>query len=192
MRPQNLSYFGLFGKLLLLGGILFANMSLLMWLFGQFQLTGWLLPAGLIGNVHAESASPAPDKAAPPRIAPARHPAPKAYAPQPASLAAASGEQLVLLHFDKSAITLTQEQQASLAQALQAQNVAPGRRVRILSGPVPLENNILTSQTEKLRAQAVAREVFPYTRAVEIKLGQPTLQSGAIAVEFPPPAPQGS
>jgi len=88
--------------------------------------------------------------------------------------------------------SISPAEQASLAQALQAQNVAPGRRVRILSGPVPLENNILTSQTEKLRAQAVAREVFPYTRAVEIKLGQPTLQSGAIAVEFPPPAPQGS
>jgi hypothetical protein len=183
MKYKNFSYFSLLIKLFLFGGVLVVNMSLAMWLFGQYRITGEFLPKNLIGNVQAEA--PPSTMPPPPRALSSEVGFSQAVRPRTGKPAdAVSGR--VVLHFEKNAVELSAEQQDRLALALREGKLAAGSRIRILSGPVPLESNILTSQTEKLRAQAVARLIFPYTRAVEIKLRQPALDSGAVAVEFLP------
>jgi len=58
-------------------------------------------------------------------------------------------------------------------------------QVSILSGPAPAENNTLLPQIAKLRAQTIARLIYPYTQQITMRY-HPELSEGAAIVEFVP------
>ncbi len=188
-RTMRMHYYQVVTKILLLGGILLFNMSLFMWLANHFWWKDDGLPETLISNAKAEATRSGGNRT------PSLNPKPANMNPTSVARAKArllnsspggSGKGQVVLRFDESTIHLSPAERSRLMAVLEHLNIGANHRIRVLTGPVPTESNILTAQTEKLRAQNVVRVIFPYTRHVRVKLHQPSVESGAVAIEFLP------
>ncbi|MEN8218601.1 MAG: hypothetical protein ABFS56_19980 [Pseudomonadota bacterium] len=91
--------------------------------------------------------------------------------------------QLLALQFDSTHIHLNESESAKLEIMLKRLHVSPFHSVKIFSGKVPDENNIPFPQTAKLRAQNVARVIYPFTQTVKMHY-RPSLPEGKTVVEF--------
>lgn len=72
-----------------------------------------------------------------------------------------------------------------LEEALTRLAVNHDYNVKILSGTEPVENNALSPQSLKLRSQAVARIIYPYTQNIKMQY-RPSLKMSTMIVEFSP------
>ncbi|MEN9848994.1 MAG: hypothetical protein RL368_1734, partial [Pseudomonadota bacterium] len=68
-------------------------------------------------------------------------------------------------------------------EALTRLSVNPEYTVQILSGTEPVENNALSPQSLKLRSQAVARIIYPYTQNIKMQY-RPAVKVSTMIVEF--------
>jgi hypothetical protein len=109
---------------------------------------------------------------------------PSAYSPklaEPKQLR--KPNQRLVLQFDSTEIHLNESESAKLENMLKRLHVSPFHSVKIFSGTVPDENNIPFPQTAKLRAQNVARVIYPFTQTVKMHY-RPSLAEGKAIVEF--------
>jgi hypothetical protein len=72
-----------------------------------------------------------------------------------------------------------------LEEALTRLSVNHDYNVKILSGTEPVENNALSPQSLKLRSQAVARIIYPYTQNIKMQY-RSSLKMSTMIVEFSP------
>ncbi|MCP4697033.1 MAG: hypothetical protein GY862_09305 [Gammaproteobacteria bacterium] len=93
----------------------------------------------------------------------------------------------VFFYFKSTHIRLAEEERKRLEQALWKFKVTQTTQVNIILGPVPSEKNILLPQIAKLRAQATARIIFPYTQNVAIMLCRAKVSPGVMIIEISRP-----
>jgi hypothetical protein len=118
---------------------------------------------------------------------------PSATPQYPASLQLASStekkpQQQITLHFQAKGIQLDHQERDRLEKLLQEFKMNSSYRVQILAGPMRSENNanenaISSLQTIKLRAQSIARVIYPYTQNIKM-LYRPSLDERTMVVEF--------
>lgn len=89
----------------------------------------------------------------------------------------------IVLHFTGIETQLDALKIQRLKNFLTTNNVLPAHHIQIFSGPVPTKNNTLSSQSAKLRAQAVARQIYTYTPLVKMYY-QPQLPEGKVVIEM--------
>jgi len=87
------------------------------------------------------------------------------------------------LQFQSIHIHLNKTYRLKLENKLQHLDISPEHAVQIFFGPAPYENNISSPQTAKLRAQTVARIIYPYTQTVKMYY-RPSIEEGTVIVEF--------
>lgn len=159
--------------------LLLFNMALLTWSINQL-LGEPPIKKTLISNVQAEAPPMPVSKSIPKAITqrPIRqklHTAPKLDQGEPI-------ERLVL-RFKSIHIHLDKVERARLEKILRRFSITHSHSVQIFSGAAHSKNNILSPQTAKLRAQNVARIIYPYTQQVKMHY-QPSMEEGQVVVEF--------
>jgi hypothetical protein len=87
------------------------------------------------------------------------------------------------LQFQSIHIHLKKTDRVKLENKLRHLDISPEHAVQIFFGPAPYENNISSPQTAKLRAQTVARFIYPYTQTVKMYY-RPSIEEGMVIVEF--------
>jgi len=87
------------------------------------------------------------------------------------------------LVFAEKSTQLKVEEQSRLKDLLQDLNVDASYTVKIFTGPALGENNMTSPHIAKLRAQTVARFIYPHTQNVVIYY-RPTMEIGYVAAEF--------
>lgn len=93
-------------------------------------------------------------------------------------------EQQIVLRFKDDGTQLSKAEQERLEKVVQQLNINASHSVRITSGPAPAENNIAVPQTAKLRAQNVARILFPYTQLVTMQYQPSKMEVDTVMVDF--------
>jgi hypothetical protein len=93
------------------------------------------------------------------------------------------GDQKIVLNFQSVAIRLEDVEESRLETLLNTLNINGAYTVRISSGPAPSEDKTDVSKTSKLRAQAVARVIYPYTQKITM-FYLPDLAVGTVVVEI--------
>jgi len=157
--------------------LLLFNMALLTWCINQL-LGEPPIKKTLISNVQAEA--PPMSKSIPKVITqrPIRkklHTAPNLHQGEPI-------ERLVL-RFKSIHIHLDKAERTRLEKILRRFSITSSHSVQIFSGAAHSKNNILSPQTAKLRAQNVARIIYPYTQIVKMHY-RPSMEVGKVVVEF--------
>jgi hypothetical protein len=89
----------------------------------------------------------------------------------------------VILKFKSLHTHLDDSDRERLEEALTRLSVNPEYTVQILSGTEPVENNALSPQSLKLRSQAVARIIYPYTQNIKMQY-RPAVKVSTMIVEF--------
>lgn len=209
--------FRLFIRVVVLTALMLINTSLFMWFMRHFELSDTSLQKVMIGVVHADAESAAaelikhlPVKQETSHVSSktkenmskaerfsraahqnAVHAKPAVETPVQTELAI-EGKNWSVLRFDEAAVNLSKTEQQRFQSLLSNLNLRQGSTVNIMTGQQPPTNKMLTVQIEKLRAQAVARLIFPYTQNVKIKLYHPSVVTGTVAVEFIPVSVQNN
>jgi hypothetical protein len=101
---------------------------------------------------------------------------------QPSSHKSKPNQRLVL-QFKSTHNRLNGAERAKLESMLQSLEVGPFHSAEIFSGTAPYENSLPYPQTAKLRAQNVARIIYPYTQTVKMHYS-PSLEESKVIVEF--------
>jgi len=91
-------------------------------------------------------------------------------------------KQQVEFEFKKLDTKLTPDEQTNLSNILKQLNIMPMHVVTILAGPAPADNALFSAPVAKLRAQAVARLIYPYTQTIKMAY-QPDLSPGLVTIE---------
>lgn len=89
----------------------------------------------------------------------------------------------IVVRFKGEESYLSEKERAKIEETLENLNVGPSDAVQVSAGTTLSENTLLSAQTAKLRAQAVARVVYPYTQTVKM-LYRLNLEEGLVSVEF--------
>lgn len=170
--------------------ILFANMTLVMWCINHFDWGNDSIEKTLISNVLAEATSE------PYTPVPVIHghialPKPTLNYSTPLRSVVPHKEktdqnQQIVINFNSTRTQLEEKELLKFKNLLNRFNVSPSHIVRVLAGPAPSENHIQSPQNAKLRAQAVARIIYPYTQNVKM-FYRPSLEMGVVIVEFSQP-----
>jgi hypothetical protein len=92
-------------------------------------------------------------------------------------------KQEITLKFKETSIYLDRTEQKQFMEKLKTLKLKHTSRVQVLTGPAPGGENVLTLQMTKLRAQNVARLIYPYTQFVKMRY-LPSLEAGTVIVEF--------
>jgi len=92
-------------------------------------------------------------------------------------------KQQLALVFNATRIHLNQAETVKLENQLERLDISPFHSAAIFSGMVYHENNLPFPQRAKLRAQNVARIIYPYTQNVKMYY-RPSLEEGKVIVEF--------
>jgi len=92
-------------------------------------------------------------------------------------------KQQLRLVFNATQIHLNKTETVKLENRLERLDISPFHSVEIFSGIVHHENNLPFPQRAKLRAQNVARIIYPYTQNVKMYY-RPSLEEGQVIVEF--------
>jgi len=93
-----------------------------------------------------------------------------------------NSEQKIMLKFQSLTIQLDTIEESRLESLLKSLNINASYEVHISSGPMPLNDEIDSSQTAKLRAQAVARIIYPHTQKITM-FYLPNLASGTVIID---------
>lgn len=167
--------------------LLLCNMALLTWCLNQLDLGKSAIEKTLISNVLAEATPTAHTavsiiheqitlpKSTPNQSAP-RH-------PKQALTDNSSQSQQIILRFRSVEVNLDTSERQRLETRLAQLNISPAHSVQVLVGPAPSENHTQSPQNAKLRAQNVARVIYPYTQDVKM-IYRPSLELGMVSVEF--------
>jgi hypothetical protein len=165
--------------------LVLINMSLFTWCINQFNLNQPTLKKTLISNVQAEATT-----GTAPILSVHRVPtsAPRLILRQiPHSTTSQTHgkepKQRLKLHFQAIAIQLDKSEQVKLENMLQQLKITHSHATKILFGPAPFTNSVSSPQIAKLRAQNVARVIYPYTQIVKMSY-YAALKEGEVVVEF--------
>jgi len=91
--------------------------------------------------------------------------------------------QWVVVRFKVGEIHLSEKERVKIEAALQHLNIGHSDAVQVSAGATFSQNSLLSAQTAKLRAQTVARVIYPYTQTVKM-LYRLNLEEGLVSVEF--------
>ena len=165
--------------------LVLINMSLFTWCINQFNLNQPTLKKTLISNVQAEATTGATPTLSANRV-PTRTPRLILRQISHSTNSQTHGKepkQRLKLHFQTVAIQLDKSEQVKLENMLQQLKVTNSHVAKILFGPAQFTNNVSSPQIAKLRAQNVARVIYPYTQIVKMSY-HTALKEGDIVVEF--------
>jgi hypothetical protein len=172
-------------NLILLFSLVLINMSLFTWCINRFNLNQPTLKKTLISNVQAEATTGTTPVLYAHRV-PTRTPRLiLRQIPRSTNLQTHGKEpkQRLKLHFQAVAIQLDKSEQVKLENMLQQLKNANSHAVKILFGPAPFTNKVSSPQIAKLRAQNIARIIYPYTQTVKMSY-HTVLKEGEVIVEF--------
>ena len=172
-------------NLILLFLLVLINMSLFTWCINQFNLNQTPLKKTLISNVQAEATTGATPILSIHRV-PTRTPrlilrqvphptTPLTHDKKP--------KQRLQLRFQSVAVQPDKSEQVKLENMLQQLKITHSHAAKILFGPAPFTNNTSSPQIAKLRAQNIARIIYPYTQIVKMSY-HTTLKEGEVIIEF--------
>lgn len=91
--------------------------------------------------------------------------------------------QRLVLQFRSVDFNLDRRKRVRLENLFRKLNLTPSHSVEIFYGAAVSESNILIPRTAKLRAQNVARIIYPATQSVKMYY-RPTMAEGKVIVEF--------
>jgi hypothetical protein len=91
--------------------------------------------------------------------------------------------QRLILNFRSVDFHLDRREQVRLKRMFRKLSITPSHSVEIFYGSAVSESNIPIPRTSKLRAQSVARIIYPATQAVKMYY-RPTMEEGQVIVEF--------
>lgn len=163
--------------------LLLGNMALFTWCINQLKLGEDSLEKTLISNVQADAVPEhLPPQEIPTQIAqPIQQKIPTLQrlttVPNKKSL-----NQRIILHFQPIENQLSKTEQVQLENQLQKLGINASQSVQVIAGPAPSGNSGI-SPSAKLRAQTVARIVYPYTQTIKM-LYNPGLEENRVIVEF--------
>lgn len=167
--------------------LLLINLGLFTWCVNQL-LGPTPLKKTLINNVQAEASPRASESVPPIKVITQRPIRPSTYAVP--STQQGKPHLRLALQFQSTHIRLDTNEHLKLEKMLQRFNISSSHSVQIFSGVALSKNNIPSPQTAKLRAQTVARIIYPYTQTVKM-FYRPSLEEGKVIVEFfEPQAPK--
>ncbi|HDN27206.1 MAG TPA: hypothetical protein ENG03_08960 [Thioploca sp.] len=168
--------------------LLLVNMALFTWCINQL-LGQTPIKKTLISNVQAKATPHAPTGIIQRREIIAhrskrslKYPAPKLHQGKPF--------QRLELKFRSIHIRLNKTERFKFERRLRRLDINSSHFVQIFSGAALSENNTPSPHIAKLRAQNVARIIYPYTQTIKIYY-RPTMAEGKVIVEFfEPSAPK--
>jgi len=183
----------LLSKLFFTSILALANMSFLMWLINDLHLAQLPQAKSLISAVQADGSN---------LVEPPANPLPTtSAAPQTQAQSAAQasvtqrlvvtrdGATQILLHFAPGQAQLQEAERLSFEGNLLEMQLTRGHQVVIYAGPLnETTGHATTPQVAKLRAQNIARVIFPYTQNIRISLSPVVTQAGLVRVEMTPPS----
>ena len=163
--------------------IVISSVWLIDWYFGSPQVQTHTLQNTLITKAQAK---PAPSIAPPTAEQLANH---KSLLAEHTTVDYSTHYKILktnlTLQFDALNLHLPIPEQEKLTTFLGQSDFNNHYQVSILSGPAPAENNTLLPQIAKLRAQTIARLIYPYTQQITMRY-HPELSEGAAIVELIP------
>jgi hypothetical protein len=182
----------------LIGGLVLGQLSFLIWLINYLYINTTsnhaqnIQQESLISNAHAESQMLA---YAVPLVSPPQPQFPKIKPSQHRT----GVSNLQIKQLDKSRVSLSfpdenyqisDEERDLLEQYLAYFQVNRGHYVRVYveTATTTPEENLVTRPVPKLRAQTVARVIYPYTQNVEIVFTSHQLQAGSLIIDVNSPA----
>jgi hypothetical protein len=177
-------------KLIVLLILLLGNMALFTWCVNHLELDNNHIEKTIISNVRAEGATPPQivmmssivrDKGAVPKPFLNRSGSLPTTQQQPSSH---SNSQFVI-RFKGANFDVAEAERARLAAMLQQLEIGSSHAVEILAADAVVSENkkMPSSQVAKLRAQNVARIIYPHTQAVKM-LYSPNLEEDTVVVKF--------
>ncbi len=162
--------------------LLFVNVALFTWCVNQF-LDKTLPKKTLISPVQAKTAPYAP-KLLSPRISVAQPFESNLKNTTPSR----QDKQGLVLQFQSLRTHINEAERTMLTDKLQLLKISSFHSAKIFIGAAFAGNNIPSPQIAKLRAQNVARFIYPYTQTVKM-FYHPSMQEGVVIVEFIEPSP---
>ncbi|NJO16227.1 MAG: hypothetical protein HC877_10890 [Thioploca sp.] len=172
-------------NLILLFLLVLINMSLFTWCINQFNLNQTPLKKTLISNVQAEATTGTTPILSIHRV-PTRTPRlilRQVPHPTTALTHDKKPKQRLQLRFQSVAVQPDKNEQVKLENMLQQLKITHSHAAKILFGPAPFTNNTSSPQIAKLRAQNIARIIYPYTQIVKMSY-HTTLKEGEVIIEF--------
>ncbi|MDM8547491.1 hypothetical protein [Candidatus Venteria ishoeyi] len=94
------------------------------------------------------------------------------------------------IHFSDDYVFLLSKQRQTLEQTLQRLKINSQDKILITSGIAPGKKGLANIQAGKLRAQHIARLIFPYTQNIIVILSQRMSGRQGIQIEHLPQVPQ--
>lgn len=164
-------------KFISLFTLLLMSMTFFTWLIGQLHFTNHK-PAekNLIANAQAETANITAYQPVISFNEPIAHPQ------LIAKNLTATKNKRIEFNFKGLETKLTADEKSTLIENLQSLNIISTQVVTVFAGPVPTENAIISPPLAKLRAQAIARIIYPYTQMIKM-VYQPNLPQGVMMIE---------
>jgi hypothetical protein len=177
----------------LIGGLVLGQLSFLIWLINYLHLntTPNAQRESLISNAHAESqllayAAPLANPPAPQKKTTSQ------YRTGVSSLQIkALDHSRLLLNFPNDSFQMNEDERDLLDEQLENFHINQGHTVRIYvetASATSEEENLLTRPIPKLRAQSIARIIYPRTQKVEIIFTSKQIQAGSLVIDMGSPA----
>lgn len=177
----------------LIGGLMLGQLSFLIWLINYLHLnvTPDAQRESLISNAHAESqplayAAPLANQPAPPKKTTSHH-----HTGVSSLQIKALDNSRLLLNFPQDNFQMNEEERDLLEEQLENFQINQAHTVRIYvetSSATSEEENLLTRPIPKLRAQSIARIIYPRTQNVEIIFTSKQIQAGSLIIDMGSPA----
>lgn len=171
--------------------LLLGNMALFTWCVNHLEWNKDYVEKTLISNVQAEGAAP-PQVLVMSSIArDNKVGASKSFLNHSTLLSntslppASRSNSRLAIRFKGSEIRVDEAERARLTSVLQRLEIGTSHAVELLAADAVVSDNksLSSSQIAKLRAQNVARIIYPHTQTVKI-LYRPNLEEGTVVVEF--------
>lgn len=179
-------------KLIVLLVLLLGNMALFTWCVNHLEWDNNRIEKTIISNVRAESTTPplvlmmstmVRDKGAVPKPFLNRSSSLPTTQPQPSS----HSNSPFVIRFKGGNLDVAEAERARLVAMLQQLEIGSSHAVEVLAADAAVSENkkMPSSQVAKLRAQNVARIIYPHTQAVKM-LYSPNLEEDTVVVKFSP------
>lgn len=165
---------------ILLFVLIIGNMALISWYINQFALGKASIEKTLIHNVQADAIPANKDFS---YLISQKQQRRSSSSSSTSSEEADTNKEKITLQFKESNIHLDKAEQKRFEEMLKTLNINSSSTILVSVGPAPGGENILTLQTSRLRAQTVARFIYPYTQSVKMRY-IPSLEVGIVVVEF--------
>ncbi len=161
--------------------LLLVNIALFSWCVNQLGLGQTQHPKNLISNVQAQTIKEVSQTAVASPIT--QMPIVTNRTQIALSTQRAEPIQRLVLQFHSIEFKLDRRERVRLEKIFRKLNITPSHSVEIFYGAAVSESNIPIPRTAKLRAQSVARIIYPATQSVKMYY-RPTMEEGQVIVEF--------